>query len=186
MTTRANTGVLRMAKQSAKGSAVADSSSVFGLNMAGTNLPRIMREQAKFEEADGNRMRSAEYVASVQGGGDAESYAMPGTLGFLLYCALGAVSTTGSGDPYTHTITVGTRPWVTLWPEWGLAHEKLVDGRLSKLVLSGKTKEPLRAVASWNSIGPQYNSYARVQNGRGVGVGLFPGHVARGLECGVM
>ena len=71
------------------------------------------------------------------------------------------MSTTGAGDPWTHTITAATtRPWVTLWPEWNMAREKLTDAKLDKLVISGKTRDTLRVVASWQSIGAAYKTAA--------------------------
>jgi hypothetical protein len=157
MSSPANIASLRWAKQSGQGTAVADGAYVFGARLAGGTQVEPARTDNPFNETTGGRMLSDYYASEAHAAGDPQHYLMPLSGTSLLYGCLGAVNTSGSGDPYTHTITAATsRPWWTVRRMLAnLIWERFVDCKVDKIVIQGSTGQPLMITASWLGISPQ-------------------------------
>lgn len=155
-----NIGNLRFAIQSVKGTAAA--SSVYGLYLAGGDLPSGRKTQDSFAETTSARMRSDRYLVEAHGEGSPQHYVTPKSIGALLYGALGGKSVTGAADPYTHTIIpAATTPWFTLWRNaFDMIQERLTDAKIKSLVIHGESGRPLTVTVNWLAITPQHKTAA--------------------------
>src|SRR5688572_11589116 len=110
----ANRADLAFALQSAKGSPASASS--YRTRLTGGRQPGQMRSNAPFEETTGERMYEGSYASESHVEGSPSLMVMPASFTALLYGVLGAISTTGAGDPYTHEITpASSLPYWTFW-----------------------------------------------------------------------
>lgn len=109
---------------------------------------------------DGKRGVGAVDFGSYQGAGQGSvsfgGLAYPEQVGHLLYAILGAVSTAGAADPYTHDITMGdTPPFYTIEVEQGSGANlglRHADARMSSLRLSfQRAAEALSYQSEWTS-----------------------------------
>ena len=135
----ANLADLGFALQSAKGSPA--SASAYRTYLAGGRQVGQMRTQADFEETTGQRMRTDSYVSEAHVDGSPQLFVMAGMIAPIMYGVLGAVSTSGSGDPYTHTFTPATTlPYFTFW-RWlaDLLYEEADDCKITQVVLHGES-----------------------------------------------
>lgn len=99
-------------------------------------------------------------TTTVIAAGAPEAYVRPGMIGALLYAVLGGKAVAGGSDPWTHTITLGTSvPWLTLWTHYaGLLNERASDVRIRRLVIAGRSGEPLRVTFEPLSGLPEYRT----------------------------
>lgn len=147
MSVAGNIAKLRWAKQTAMGSVA--SASVFGSRVI-SGMPKPVIVDEDFVETTGQQMVAARYRSMASGGGDVQAYVRPAMIGSWLYGVLGAVATTGAGDPYTHVVTPATSlPWWTFWRQQGnLIWERFPDCKITKLVIHGEAFKPLTATAT--------------------------------------
>lgn len=150
---------LAFAKQTAKGAAAAAAAYVIPL-VGGTVRPR--RTVNVLEETSDSRLRNIAYVSEVGAEGSPEYALRPEPAALLFYGALGAVQTTGVGDPYTHEITeAAEQPWFTFWRMLdNKVYEKLIDCKITQLVLTSEKGAPLRAGLTIMGLDPQFISSA--------------------------
>lgn len=152
-----NVADVRWNFQSAKGSAA--SASAYGAFLAGGNIVDAMRAVEPFEETTGAQMRQAHYVATAQAAGGPEFFVPPKAMASLLYAVLGDVTTTGSEDPWTHTIKhADTRPWLTVWSRLGTLYRESRDVKVDQLVISGSSSQPLRVTPTFSGLDPRSSS----------------------------
>jgi hypothetical protein len=149
-----NIANLRWAKQTAQGTAAA--SSVFGQYLAGGSQVGATGTNGEFEETTSSRIRSDGFVSERHAEGAPDFYVVPNAIGSLLYGALGAVSTTGASDPYSHEITpASSRPWFTVWRNLAdTFYEKSVDCKVDQLTITGSSGQPLMVTASFQGLSP--------------------------------
>lgn len=155
MTAAGNVANTRFAFQSAQGTPAATSD--YGVQLSGGGLVVGMGENAYFEETTGAQMRSDIFATERHGGGNPEVLARPKSLAALLYGILGADSVTGAGDPYTHELTHATDlPWITWWSHLaGADFEEVSDTKISQLVISGESGQPLNIALTVEGIRPR-------------------------------
>ena len=160
MTVAGNQADIRWNFQTAKGTPAAVSA--YGAYFAGGDRVRPMRTIEPFAETTGEQMIQAYYVSEAHAAGTPELYLPPKAAAALLYALLGAVTTTGAADPWTHTITRAvTRPWLTVWTAAGGAEFREVrDCRVDQLVISGSAGQPLRVVPTIQGLDPRSSSAA--------------------------
>jgi hypothetical protein len=134
--------------------------SAYGVQLAGGSLPMGMGENAYFEETTGAQMRSDVYAVNRSGGGTFEVLCRPKAIAGLLYAILGTDTPSGASDPWTHAITHNpTMPWLTWWSHLGgLDFDELSDSKLSQLVISGESGQPLRASCTLVSMRPRHQT----------------------------
>lgn len=144
----------------ASGKGTPATASAYGVYLAGGGLVVGMGENAYFEETTGNQMRSDTYAVERHGGGNPEILARPKATAGLLYAVLGADSVTGASDPYTHEITKATSlPWMTWWSHLGgLAYDEISDAKVSQLVISGQSGQPIRLAATVEALRPRHQA----------------------------
>ena len=157
-----NIGSHRFSIQTGKG--VASATSQYGMYIAGGSQVGVTGTDAPFEESTGLRMRSDRYVSERHAEGSPEFYVTPNTLAPLLYGALGAQVTTGTEDPWSHSITpAASRPWLTWWRNTAdLYHEVSSDTKVNTLTLSGESGAPLHVALDVHGLRPQYQDTAEV------------------------
>lgn len=149
-----NIADISWAIQGAKGTAA--SVSAYRAWLAGGDQPHANRTKEDFEETTGSRMRSDSYTSTLDVMGAPELFAMPLSLGSLLYGVLGGKTVTGSSDPYTHTFTnAATVPYFTFWRMLanGL-YERFVDCVISHLTITGEYGKPLRVTPTIMGLSP--------------------------------
>lgn len=149
-----NVADLAYALQSAQGSP-AGSPEIRSYLTAGQVMPQ--RTAIDVAETTGQRLRNRSVIQSVDVGGTPQIAARPNDLGLWLLGALGAESVTGSSDPWKHVITnAGTIPWMTFWRMLGnLIWEEFDDCKISQLVLTSASGQPLLAQATVMGLGPK-------------------------------
>jgi hypothetical protein len=155
-----NLADLRFAIQTAKGTPAA--TSAYGLFLAGGDQPHPVPTVDSFAETSATRMRSDRYLSTVTATGAPQFYVMPKMAASLLYAALGAVTTTGASDPYTHTIIPATAtPWLTFWRMvGGLIAERFTDCKVKTVVIHGETGRPLTMTVTIVGLTPTFDAYA--------------------------
>lgn len=153
-----NVANTRFAFQTVQGTPA--TTSTYGLQLAGGGLVMGMGENAYFEETTGAQMRSDVYAVERHGEGSPEFLCRVKGLAGLLYGILGADAVTGTGDPYTHELThAAALPWVTWWSHLGGSdYEEISDTKLSQLVISGESGQPLRISVTVEGIRPRHQT----------------------------
>jgi len=153
-----NVANTRFAFQTAQGTPAA--TSVYGVQLSGGGLVIGEGTNAYFEETSANQMRSDVYAVERHGGGNPEIYARVKGAAGLLLGVLGADAVTGAGDPYSHEIThAASLPWITWWSHLGgLDFEEVSDTKISQLVISGESGQPLRLAATVMGIRPRHQT----------------------------
>jgi hypothetical protein len=133
-------GEIALAIQSAKGSAAA--SSAFRFNVV-SGMPEAIVEPVAVPDVRTTRIAGGAYVPTPQGGGESTALCRPRMVGALLYGVLGAKAVSGSSDPWTHTITLGSLlPWLTVWRSiGGILNERFVDARITGLTISSRAQQ---------------------------------------------
>jgi hypothetical protein len=89
--------------------------------------------------------RAAAYRDKAEAGAEYTARAWEKSVGLYLLAALGSISTAGGGDPYTHTITLGTSvPYLTVFEKKGddtvLA---VADCKVDELAFSWEENSPV-------------------------------------------
>jgi len=150
-----NVANTRFAFQTAQGTPAA--TSVYGVQLAGGGLVVGMGENAYFEETTGAQMRSDVYAVERHGGGNPEILARPKSIAALLFGVLGADTPSGAADPWTHVLThAPSLPWITWWSHLGdLRYEEISDTKISQLVISGESGQPIRVAVTVEGIRPR-------------------------------
>jgi hypothetical protein len=145
----------RFAFQSAQGTPAA--TSAYGVQLAGPGEIAGMGENAYFEETTGAQMRSDTYAVERHGGGSFPVLVRPKSAAALLFAVLGTDTPTGSADPWTHVLThADALPWMTWWSHLaGLDFEELSDSKVSQIVISGQSSEPLQMAVTLESMRPR-------------------------------
>lgn len=154
----ANRADVAFAVQTAKGSVAA--SSKYRTYLTGGRQPGQIRTVERFEETNELRMTNDAYVAEIRADGAPVLYVMPKMIAALLYAVLGAKSTTGAADPYTHTITpAATLPYLTFW-RWiaDLIYERSADCKVTQLVIHGESGKPLTVTPTILGLTPVYKT----------------------------
>lgn len=105
---------LGVAKQSAYGSPAANPTYLMGVrggSPATVNIDQTPEDRTSMDYRGVSEMNRNAVIHGVE----SQMRAHAGSIGLLLYAALGSIATVGTG-PYTHTITPGTSlPYLTFW-----------------------------------------------------------------------
>lgn len=151
-----NIADMPFALQSAKGSAA--SASQWRLWLAGGSAPHSVMTKEDFVETTGGRMLSDAYVSSAHVEGAPDLFLMPVSAVPLLYGVLGGKAVSGSGDPYTHTLTVASSvPYFTFWQMLGSGKfEKFTDCVITGLKIHGESGKPLVITPRIMGLSPSY------------------------------
>lgn len=155
-----NIADVAFAIQSAKGTPA--SVSAYRAYLHGGDQPHPNRVNADFEETTGSRIRSDRFVSTMDVAGAPVLYAMPLSLGALLYGVLGGKAVSGGGDPYTHTFTnAATLPYFTFWRMLanGL-YEEFDDCVITHLNIHGEYGLPLTVTPTIMGLTPSYQTSA--------------------------
>ncbi|MEA2676395.1 MAG: Phage tail tube protein [Chloroflexota bacterium] len=154
----ANRADIAFAIQSAKGTPA--TASKYRTFLTGGRQPGISQSMEDFAETTGSRMISDAYVSQAHVEGSPAIYAMPKMAAALLTAVLGGRTTTGAGDPYTHTIIpASTLPYVTFW-RWlaDLIFERSSDCKVTQLVIHGESGKPITLTATVQGLSPVYKT----------------------------
>jgi tail tube protein len=122
---------------------------LYGMGLRGGMLFNPQMEQTYEELTIADRFPPSAYRTSFHPGADFTSRAWPRSIGLLLYASLGSISTVGSADPWTHTITPGATPlYLTLFSRLDTEYHKLRDCRIDELSFTWDRAEPLEISCS--------------------------------------
>lgn len=141
--TRANIGELGIAIQSGEGSAAG--TAAFKHPVTSGVIPKIVRDEANMEitVASGDLI-PGRYVKEQHWELDANFWATERAIGPWLKAALGGLSTAGTADPYTHSLTNGTPGFITVFSNSpGTQYWKCADGTVNELNLGFEAGQPL-------------------------------------------
>lgn len=118
------------------------------------------REEADLEETGTTRLRSQSFVRMTRAGGSPVFFVRPEMIGGLLYGAMGAKSTTGAGDPWTHTFVLNaTQPFMTFWTaQNAVKFEQFVDCKIASLRIESTAGNPIRATVEVTGVSPTFES----------------------------
>jgi hypothetical protein len=130
-------GTWAIARQTAKGTPVANPTNVYYLRAAPSLAPTKVVETLPMTDAQ--RDPGKNIVSRIGVEGDVPIYANVEGIGLLFYGALGANANSGAGPNYTHTITPASdTPWFTMWRMVGnVIYERFVDCKINGLTLEG-------------------------------------------------
>jgi hypothetical protein len=109
-------GYMGVAIQSAKGTAASAAKFKFPIYSGG--IP-VTKELADEEISTASRNQGDPYVSGVIVPVEFETRAFVGSFVMLMQAALGARTTTGASDPYSHAIATGAVPYLTFWCSMG-------------------------------------------------------------------
>ena len=146
--------------QTAQGTPAA--AGAYACRLAGGGLVLGTGENAYFEETTGAQMRSDAYAVERHGAGNPEIFARVKAAAALLFAILGTDTPSGSADPWTHVLThADALPWLTWWSHLGGSdYEEVSDTKLSQLVISGESGQPIRLAATVEGIRPRHQTAA--------------------------
>lgn len=164
MSIAGNIADLAIAKQTAQGAAAA--SSTYRHYLTGGGLaPR--RVENDLEETSSGRLRNDSFLSLVSAEGAPEFAARLEFLPLYLEGVMGALATTGAGDPYSHEVTLANdTPWFTLWRMLGdLVFEKFVDCKIGQLVITSEAGMPLKIAANILGLDPHAKTTHEVTAG---------------------
>lgn len=132
-------------RQSAgKGTLAATPKYAFGLR--GGSVLRAGLEQEPERLTVVERVPPSVFRTAFLPGLSAESRVWPKSAPLLLFGALGALSSTGASDPYTHTVTPATTlPYLTAFTRLDSEYHKVRDCKVGTLRLSWDRAAPLEA-----------------------------------------
>lgn len=149
-----------VAKQSAFGTPATQPTFLFGLR-GGSPIKVDIDQEPEERTSATYRGRSDANRNAVIHGMDFKGRAHPGSIGLLLYAALGAIADTGPvSGVYTHTITPGQDlPYLTFWGLFGGAHiYRLQDARIDELEITWDGPKPLEVACKAIGTIPGYPS----------------------------
>ncbi len=136
-----------LAKQSAKGTAATVPAFAFGIRDGGVFSAELPQEREEITQS-ASLIAPAANRGLVVPGAEFSTRAYAGSIGLLLYAALGGIATTGTG-PYTHTITPATAlPWLSVFGQLDGNLIKAFDCLVDELEISWDGVEPLEVSAS--------------------------------------
>lgn len=157
MTIVKNLAAVGVARQAAKGTPAAQPQFFFGLR--GGNAITVDLDQSE-EERTLAAKRSAPGVnrLKVVHGMQFTARLHPRTIGLLVYGALGAIATSGSG-PFTHVETpAGDLPYLTFWGQFAGGIYRVQDCKIDELSIKWDGPGPLEVdVTAWGGV-PGYPS----------------------------
>jgi len=106
--------------------------------LSGTSVGPDREIQTK-RTAEGARVADGISVIGTMGsGGTVNFVCQNANLPAILYGAMGAIDTTGAGDPYTHVVTAeqtGSTPWITGWLKIDTIRMQLLNLKINTLKL---------------------------------------------------
>lgn len=138
-----------LTKQTAKGSAATNPTFSFGVTDGSVNSVDVSQDREE-RTLSTSLVSPAINRTQVVAGQDYTTRAFPGSVGLLLYAALGSLSTSGAGVPYTHTITPGTAlPYLSLFGDLNGIFTKIADAGLDELEISWDGTDPLEVKPSF-------------------------------------
>lgn len=152
---RGNVGWLMGQKQTAKGTLATPAiANAFKTPFSGGSISPV-REIDSLAETDSSRDQGVSFVVTSGAEGSPEMYVRDRLIGFFLYWALGAVSTSGTTN-LTHTITPNnTLPYVSLWKSMGdLLWESYQDCQIGSLTIASEAGRPLTMTAGVSGLIP--------------------------------
>lgn len=118
----------------------------YGFGLRGGSVLRAGMEQDFEALTVTDRLPPSAFRTAFLPSLSAESRVWPRSAPLLLFGALGAISSTGSADPFTHTVTPAvTLPYLTAFTRLDTEYHKIRDGRVASLALSWERAEPLEA-----------------------------------------
>jgi len=87
--------------------------------------------------------------------------ARPDIVTYLSGYILGTAAISGAGDPYTHTITRGERPWLTVERKLNsTVTQRLTDAKIENYTLSGESGQPVKLTIDGNALTAQIRTTA--------------------------
>jgi len=136
-------GLLAFGKQSGAGVPNTSPAWTVPIVSGGVGIVRESDELQVTSQNTGHRVRA---IKNAHLEGDITILAHEDVLPFLLYHAMGDLTTTGVGDPYTHELVMAdTIPTVgmTVYSLVGDSWEQYIDTRIQKAVISGASGEQI-------------------------------------------
>jgi hypothetical protein len=149
---------------SGKGTLAATATYAMGLRSGATFIANMDQQFEELTIAD--RFPPSAYRTGFHPSVEFVTRAWPRSIGLLLYGALGSISTTGAGDPWTHTITPGSTPlYLTAFSQLDTEYQRLRDCRIDELGLTWDKAEPLEcSVKMLGTIPTMYQAAPTVTN----------------------
>lgn len=142
MPIQSSLALVGMAKQTTKGTAIANPTFKHGVTDG--SVLSVEVDQAVADLTSGVRVSGKVDRNAVMSSQTFGTRAFPKSLGLYLYGALGSIATTGAGPTYTHVCTVGdTLPYLTGFGQFNGENWKLRDYRVGELSFSWTGNEPL-------------------------------------------
>lgn len=143
---RQNEGLLGIAQQTAEGTA--KGTATYAHTLYG-GLPRPVRADNEMEVASTGQHVPGIFATEQHWEMDATFPGLPISLGQWLLAAFGTLSTSGAGDPYTHTFTPAATPgFITAFGRTpGSLYRKFADGTVNELSFNFEAGQPLRVNA---------------------------------------
>ncbi len=129
--------------------------------VGGGKLLAIEVEQAEDELTSAQVGSPGEYRKSAAFSGEYEYRMWPASIGALLYAVLGAIQTTGTTAPYTHTITPdGDLPWCTVFGAKDTERKSFADCKLDELKLEWEGNDPVKVTPAWLGLSVAWSASA--------------------------
>jgi|GEM_PF-1538558 len=138
------TGIIGLAKQSAKGTIATAPAFAHGL-YGGTPFS-VVAQQDMLDVTASKRVAYNVYRKAVVNGSDFKAPSYLKSIGLWLLAALGTDTVTGTGPTYLHTYSTGDLPYLSAFTK-GLdtTYEAVRDCKMDQLTLQWKSSEPVEA-----------------------------------------
>lgn len=146
-------GVIGFAKQTAKGTPVANPAYTVGL-VSGVMRPE--RDMDDLPYTGDTAQRQGRFVQRGRGAGEVTLLAHPDLLGLLIYEAMGAQAVSGASPPYSHTFTMTdnipqANP-MTVWMMVAGSWWRFADTYVNSLQISGQSGENIQAAVNMTAL----------------------------------
>jgi hypothetical protein len=159
---------------SGKGTLATTAKYGFGLTSGAVISTEMTQEPTPLTIAD--RLPPSVELKGYQHRVECESLVWPRSVPLLLFGALGAIASTGSSDPFTHTITPAVNlPYLTAFGRLDTEYHKVRDCKVDELALSWESRELLRArIRMLGTVASFYQSSFTITNDESKDQAFFP------------
>lgn len=148
MPTSAREGYIGFGKQTQKGTGVAPTKFI---KWTGATDMSPKHGIARYREGGDSYDPGIALKENHKPGGSVSLFARPDLVGFLFAALLGADAVSGVG-PYTHAITPGTPPWLSVERSLGGIQERFIDCKIKSISAEGEAGKPIKLTVEYLGI----------------------------------